>query len=167
MAYMLDADVFIRAKNLHYGLDFCPAFWEWLILENAAGRLFSIEKVGDEVLAVDDELSEWAATRGSGFFLQLDATVVPTLAIVSSWAMGQNYEPSAVNTFLQVADYYLVAQAHAGKHTVVTHEVPSASKRKIKIPDVCIGLGIKCMTPYEMLRRERARFVLGPKVVGA
>ena len=25
----------------------------------------------------------------------------------------------------------------------------------------CIGLGIKCMTPYEMLRRERARFVLG------
>ena len=28
MAYLLDADVFIRAKNLHYGLDFCPAFWE-------------------------------------------------------------------------------------------------------------------------------------------
>jgi hypothetical protein len=24
MAYLLDADVFIRAKNLHYGLDFCP-----------------------------------------------------------------------------------------------------------------------------------------------
>jgi hypothetical protein len=26
MAYLLDADVFIRAKNLHYGYDFCPAF---------------------------------------------------------------------------------------------------------------------------------------------
>jgi len=25
---------------------------------------------------------------------------------------------------------------------------------------VCIGLGIKHMTPYEMLRREGARFVL-------
>ncbi len=25
MAYILDADVFIRAKNLHYGFDFCPA----------------------------------------------------------------------------------------------------------------------------------------------
>lgn len=25
MAYLLDADVFIRAKNLHYGFDFCPA----------------------------------------------------------------------------------------------------------------------------------------------
>jgi hypothetical protein len=162
MAYLLDADVFIRAKNLHYGLDFCPAFWEWLIAGNAAGRVFSIEKVGDEVKAVADELSEWADERGSGFFLRPDASVFPALGAVSTWANGAEYEPAAVSTFLQVADYYLVAHAHAGPYTVVTHEVPSASKRKIKIPDACIGLGIKCMTPYEMLRTERARFVLGP-----
>ncbi|MGA2597279.1 MAG: DUF4411 family protein [Bryobacteraceae bacterium] len=31
------------------------------------------------------------------------------------------------------------------------------------MPDACIGLGIKCMTPFEMLRRERARLVLGPR----
>jgi hypothetical protein len=160
MAYLLDADVFIRAKNLHYGLDFCPAFWDWLIHTNAAGRLFSIEKVGDEVQAVADELSEWAEARGEGFFLRPDATVFPALATVSTWATSQRYEPAAVSTFLQVADYYLVAHAHAGKHTVVTHEVPSASTRKIKIPDACIGLRIKCMTPFEMLRKERARFVL-------
>ena len=35
------------------------------------------------------------------------------------------------------------------------------AKRRVKIPDACIGLGIKCVTPYEMLRTERARFVLG------
>ena len=40
MAYVLDANIFIQAKNLHYGLDFCPAFWDWLIAENAAGRVF-------------------------------------------------------------------------------------------------------------------------------
>ena len=71
------------------------------------------------------------------------------------------YEPAAVTTFLQVADFYLVGQALAGGHTVVTHEVPSASPRKIKIPDTCIGLGIKPMSPYQMLRVERARFILG------
>jgi hypothetical protein len=162
MAYLLDADVFIRAKNLHYGLDFCLAFWQWLIESNSAGRIFSIEKVGDEVEAVEDELSEWAAARGPGFFLRPDEAAFPALAAVSTWASGGAYEPTAVTTFLQVADYYLVAQAQAGSHTVVTHEVPSASVRKIKIPDACIGLGIKCMNPYEMLRRERARFVLGP-----
>ena len=63
----------------------------------------------------------------------------------------------------QVADYYLVAQAHAGHHTVITHEIPSTSTRRIIIPDACIGLQIKCMTPFEVLRRERARFILGPQ----
>lgn len=162
MTYLLDADVFIRAKNLHYGLDFCPAFWDWLIEKNAAGTVFSVEKVGDEVLAGEDELSEWAKARGTEFFLRPDAGVFPALAAVGAWATGQSYEPSAIGTFLQVADYYLVAQAQAGKHTVVTHEIPSASTRRIKIPDACIGLGIKCMSPYAMLRHERAHFILGP-----
>jgi len=166
MAYLLDADVFIRAKNLHYGFDFCPAFWEWLVAENAAGRVFSVEKVGDEVRAVEDELPEWAEERGADFFLRPDAEDFPALAAVSTWANGHGYEASAVSTFLQVTDYYRIAQARAGEHTVVTHEVPSASVRKIKIPDACIGMGIKCMTPYEMLRTERARFVLGPRPGG-
>lgn len=161
MAYLLDANVFIAAKNLHYGLDFCPAFWDWLIAGNAAGTVFSIEKVGDEVQAVADELSQWAQARGDGFFLRPDASVFPALATVSNWASSENYTPAAVSTFLQLADYYLVAQSLAGGYTTVTHEIPSASSRKIKIPDACIGLGIKFMTPYEMLRRERARFVLG------
>jgi hypothetical protein len=161
MAYLLDADVFISAKNLHYGLDFCPAFWDWLVVQNGEGRVFSIERVGDEVQAVDDELSQWASARGDEFFLKPDPTVFPALAEVSTWASGQEYTPAAVSTFLQVADYYLVAQARAAGHTIVTQERSSASTRKIKIPDACIGLGIKCMNPYEMLRRERARFVLG------
>jgi hypothetical protein len=162
MAYLLDANVFISAKNLHYGFDFCPAFWEWLIARNADGVVFSVEKVGDEVQAVADDLSDWARARGEGFFRRPEPDVFPSLAVVSAWASGQQYEPAAVNTFLQIADYYLVSQARAGGHTVVTHEVPAGSTKKIKIPDACIGLGIKCMTPYEMLRLERARFILGP-----
>lgn len=75
--------------------------------------------------------------------------------------MTQDYEAAAVNTFLQVADYYLIAHAIAYDHTIVTHEKASTSVKKIKIPDVCIGLNIKFMSPYEMLRYERARFVLG------
>ena len=150
MAYLLDANVFIQAKNLYYGLDFCPAFWDWLIAHNTAGRVFSIEKVGDEVESGGDELATWAA-------------MLPALSKVSAWATGQHYEPAAVNTFLQVADYYLVAHALAHGHTVVTHEIASTSTKKIKIPDACSGLGIKCMTPFEMLRRERARFVLRPQ----
>ena len=163
MAYLLDANVFIQAKNLHYGLDFCPAFWDWLIVQNAARQVFSIERVGDEIEAGADELATWAADRGPGFFVKPDAAMLPALGSVSAWATGQRYEPAAVNTFLQVADYYLVAQSLAHGHTVVTHEIASTSTKKIKIPDACIGLSIKHMTPFEMLRSERARFVLGPQ----
>ena len=161
MAYLLDANVFIQGKNLHYGLDFCPAFWDWLIASNESGRVFSIEKVGDELAGVVDELSEWAAQRGTGFFLPIGGEVLPALGRVSTWAQSQSYDPAAVSTFLQVADFYLVAQALAHQHVVVTHEVPANSLKKIKIPNACIALGVKCVTPYEMLRRERARFVLG------
>ncbi|MBN1444452.1 MAG: DUF4411 family protein [Planctomycetes bacterium] len=165
MAYLLDADVFIRAKNSHYGMDFCPAFWDWLLQEHERAIVFSVEKVGDELEAGSDELSEWAAARGLGFFLRPDAAVFPALSRVSEWATSQSYEPSAVSMFLQVADYYVVAQALAGGHTVVTHERPAGTPRRIKIPDACIGLGIKCMAPHEMLRKERARFVLGGRAV--
>ena len=81
---------------------------------------------------------------------------------MSAWATSQTYEAGAVSAFLQVADYYLVAQALAHGHTVVTHEIAGTSRKRIKIPDACIGLGVKCVTPWEMLRTERARFVLGP-----
>lgn len=159
--YLLDANIFIQAKNLHYGFDFCPAFWAWLIENNAAGKVASIEKVADELYAGEDDLSTWAEQRGNAFFLPADAAVVPALSEVSTWASQQSYDPAAISTFLQVADYWLVAHAKAHGWTVVTHEVPSDGRQKIKIPNVCIGLGIHCITPYEMLRRERARFVLG------
>jgi Domain of unknown function (DUF4411) len=161
MAYLLDANVFIQAKNLHYGFDFCPAFWDWVEAADRSQAVFSIEKVGDELLSGADELAIWAGQRGHAFFLKPDPPVVPSLQVTSRWASSGNYDPAAVTTFLQVADFLLVAHAHAHGHVVVTHEVVAQSVKKIKIPNACIELGVKCMTPFEMLRVERARFVLG------
>ncbi len=160
--YVLDANVFIQAKNLHYGFDFCPAFWDWLLQQNRAGKVASIEKVADELHAGGDALAEWAKDRGDSFFLRPDEAVVPALREVSDWASGQGYQPVAVATFLQVADYWLIAHALAHNCTVVTHEVPADTTRHIKIPNACIGLNLRCMSPYAMLRWEGARFVLGP-----
>lgn len=161
MTYLLDANVFIQAKNLHYGLDFCPAFWDWLIDSNAAGRVFSIDKVADEIAAGADELTDWMRERANGLFRKTDPHIAAQFGKVSTWATSQHYEPAAINTFLQVADFYLVAHALADSHVVVSHEVPANSTKRIKIPNACIGLDLRFMTPYEMLRRERARFVLG------
>lgn len=160
MSYLLDTNVFIQAKNLHYGLDFCPAFWQWLLESNASGRVFSIDKVADEIAAGADELTDWAQQDGNSLFRATDSAVVAQFGKVSTWVMGQQYEPAAINTFLQVADFYLIAHALAGSHTVVTHELPANSTKRIKIPNVCAGLNLRFMTPYTMLRTEQARFVL-------
>ena len=164
MAYLLDADVFIRAKNLHYGFDFCPGFWDWLVQANQRGLVFSIERVGDEIEAGDDDLSQWARERSPEFFLRPTSDLPAALGTVSRWATSQRYQPTAIATFLGIADFYLIAHGLAGGYNIVSHEIPSDSPKRIKIPNVCIGHGIKCLTPFEMLRRERAQFVLAPKV---
>ncbi len=68
MAYLLDANAFIEAKNRFYGFDFCPAYWGWLEHAHAEGTVFSVERVAGEIEAGDDELVDWsrlAATRSS------------------------------------------------------------------------------------------------------
>ena len=158
--YLLDSNVFIEAKNRYYGLDFCPAFWEWVIQQNDAGRVFSIEKVGDELAAGQDQLATWASGLGAKLFLPPTPAMLPSMSAVSQWVSGQGFLPSAVTDFLQGADYYLVAFAHANNHVVVTHEVHSNGVKRVKIPTVCIGMGVKFMNTFDMLRLEQARFVL-------
>jgi len=160
VTYLLDANVFIQAKNLHYGLDFCPAFWEWLTAQNSLGRVFTIDKVADEIAAGGDELTDWMALNGACLVRETDQHVAAQFGRVSDWAKNQQYHPAAVHTFLQVADFFLMAHALADGHVVVTHEKPGTSIRTIKIPNACISLGLRFMTPFDMLRRERARFVL-------
>lgn len=161
--YLLDANVFIEGSKRYYGFDFCPAFWDWLDAANHAGTVFSIEKVSDELVGRGDDLTTWAQQRGA-MFLKPDDSVVDSLRLVSAWAAQSvasgRYKETAMRTFLQEADYYLIAHAHAQGRVVVTHEIPGTSAKEIKIPDACIGVGIKCMSPYDMLRIEQARFVL-------
>jgi len=88
-------------------------------------------------------------------------SALPAFSRVAEWVnQNQTYSLAAKHAFLQSPDYYLVAQALAGGHTVVTLEVIRNTVHQVKIPNVCLGLGIACVTPFEMLRRERARFVL-------
>jgi hypothetical protein len=161
VSYLLDANVFMSAKNLHYGLDFCPAFWDWLAHKGHTGSVFSIDKVADEIKAGQDELSGWARNHGDALFRRTPPTLAPQFAQVGTWVTGQQYTPAAINTFLHAADFYLLAHALAGDHVVVTHEVHSSSTARIKIPNACLGLDVRFMTPYQMLRTEQARFVLG------
>lgn len=161
MAYLIDTDIFIAAKNLHYGMDFCPGFWDWMIEANRAGKLLSIRAVQDDLAAGGDELADWANVRGADFFIAPVQKDLDALGRVAEWIdQHQAYTPAAKQTFLGCSDYFVVAQALAGGHTVITHEKPENSLHRIKIPSVCVAMNVKYMTPWQMLRAEGARFVL-------
>lgn len=103
--YLLDTNVFIQAKNLHYGLDFCPAFWEWLVTKNKDGRLFTIDRVVDEIKTGVDELTTWIEQQDEQFWLKTDGKMTPQLGTVSQWVMTQvmqqTYEAAATNIFFR------------------------------------------------------------------
>ncbi len=160
MRYLLDANVFIQAKNFHYGFDFCPAFWDWVDRECNSGKIFSVEKVGDELRAGNDELADWAKDRVGTFFLTPDALTSSNMRTASIWATSHGYGQFAVNEFLQSADFYLVAHALAHGDVVVSQEKLIQSMKKIQIPNACRGLDIECITIFDLLRLEQPRFTL-------
>ncbi|MGW6225733.1 DUF4411 family protein [Cellulosimicrobium cellulans] len=157
--YLLDSNVMIEAKNRYYGFDICPGFWDWLERSHASTRVFSIHAVRDEIAAGKDDLSDWVARLPPSFFLNRGDDTVPHLSTLAQWAAtSTRYTPAAKAEFLAAADYYLVAQARELGFTVVTHEIPSDSKKRIKIPEAANYLGVRIMTPFEVMRLEGARF---------
>lgn len=161
MAYLLDTNTLIQAKNEYYAFDLCPGFWNCLDQQNKAGKMFSVHAVKEELARGDDQLAKWAAVRDTEFFLPVDERTSGAMAAVSGWVQAGDFRDDAKRAFLAGADPWLIAHALAHSHTVVTHEVHvDGQKSKVKIPTVCRALNVPCIRTFEMLRTERVRFVL-------
>lgn len=159
--YLLDSNVFISASHLYYSPIIAPTFWEWLKDQHEQGNLASIAKVHKEI---DDgetgHLKTWAAKLPSSFWLQPN-NATASMAQLTAWVDSpeREYRQAAREEFLRIADYYLVAQAHAGKHTVVTSELPAPeSKKRILIPDACNAMNVAYKEPFWVYRKLGLRF---------
>ncbi len=160
--YLLDTNVFISAHRYHYGFEFHPGFWEWLIHANTEGKVFSIGKVFHEICEKEDMLTGWAREHQDNFFLDLPTDIEFHLNSISKY-IHEEYQFPHVKKFLKGADSYLIALAWFKKFKFVTHEVHKSSRKKIRIPSVCKNFGVEYISPFEMLRREKARFVWEPE----
>ena len=157
--YLVDTSVFIQIKN-YFGLDVCEGFWEWLVVGNDEGKVFSVEKVAEELGKGNAELADWTKKLGPEFFLLPDQKVIESMRNVSNRVSEQSYTQAAVRKFLDSADYYLVSCALACNGVVVTYEIVEKTENRVKIPNVCREFDIECIRPYEMLKEEGVRFVL-------
>ena len=160
--YLLDANVFIEAKNRYYGIDFCPAFWDWLVLQNTWKKVASVRAVAVELSRGADDLSAWV-TAHDGFFLAWDTTATPYLGRIAEWAQSLGLAAGVVDKFCGGADIQLIAYALGHHYTVVTLEKSAPDgQSNIKIPDACREFDVNCIDTFEMLRQEKANFILGP-----
>lgn len=60
---LLDANVFIEAKNRYYGFDLVPAFWSWIEQQATSGEIASTDMVYDELEDGGDDLAQWVKAR--------------------------------------------------------------------------------------------------------
>lgn len=157
--YLVDSNVLIESNNHYYGMDFCPAFWDWLVSRENTGRIASIENVLEEILRRKDAVSDWSLENKS-FFLTLDDTVKHTTHKLSDWVHSANYEIEAIVEFLNSADYWLICFAMVHDYTVVTQEIPANTLRKVKIPNACNAFNVPWINTFQMLRTESPKFVL-------
>lgn len=159
--YLLDANVFIEAKNFYYSFDIFPSYWQWLDAAQAAAQLASIRPICDELLKGNDELAAWAKERRHGtWFLSVDdeATQIK-FRNIAAWITSQPFAPYAQADFLSGGDPWLVAKAATSGATVVTLErLDLRSRKKIFIPTVCHQFGLRYVNTFEMLHQLGAKF---------
>lgn len=161
--YLLDANVFIEAKNYYYSFITFPGFWEWLDTEQDKGNIGSIKQIRDELLKGNDELAEWIKKRkDSSWFLPIDDVVTQqNLGQIATWVMSQPFKEAAKPEFLAGGDPWLIAKAKAIGATVVTQETFDAqTKKKVKIPNVCRAFNVPYINTFGLLEQNGATFIM-------
>ncbi len=120
--HLIDTNVLIESHNRYYNMEFCPAFWDWLIEANQEGRVASISDVADELLVQDDAISHWVSTN-STFFNKADDQVRDAVDQMSKQKYWGRYKREAVDQFFDSADFWLVCFALVHSFIVVTQEI--------------------------------------------
>ena len=163
--YLIDANVFIEAKNKYYNMSFCPAFWDWLLRECAGQHIFSIQGIYDELVTGNDELRTWAMNNRHFFLPVSDEDTQRNLTMVAAHVAERQLNVPmaaiAMAEFLRGADTWLIAKAITTGATIVTHErLDLQCKRKFLIPNDCNHFGVRYVDTFALLQQLNASFIL-------
>ncbi len=110
--YLLDANPFIEAKNRHYGFDICPGFWSSLVGQHEANRVFSIDRIADELHEQDDQINRWIDDGVPDTFFKKteDQLVINKFQEMVQWVYSQpQFTDAAKAEFASVADGWVMA----------------------------------------------------------
>jgi len=156
--YCLDANVLIQAWQKYYSPSFCPSYWDVLDKLGREGRIFLPQLVYDEITRTEDDLSRW-----------LKASKIPKrildVQITECWKDILAVNPIHKNLVdnnrnRSLADPWVIAHALRENACVVTKEekITAPNSTKIKIPNVCSNIGLRCMNDFEFILELNLKF---------
>jgi hypothetical protein len=146
LPYSLDTSGLLDGWVRYYSPDVFPSLWKQMEAAAADGTIVAVQDVLLELERQDDDVFAWAKRHVT--FVQLeDAIQASATEILARF-------PQLVNTrrSRSVADPFVIALARVQGLTVVTAERASGSPQKPRIPDVCAGVGVKCMPLLGMFK---------------
>lgn len=149
--YCLDTSALIQPWNTYYSMELCPEYWD--VLDDLARRgvVFCTQDVKREIKKGDDELFAWVKQRPF-LFQEVTAGVQQNLRSI----LQEHRDLVDTKRDRSMADAWVIAHAMAEGATVVTKE--GFAPRRVKIPDVCNALGVRCVDDFIFLREVGVRF---------
>lgn len=156
--YCLDTNILIQAWQKYYAPNFCIDYWSVLNQLGTSNRIFLPEEVKDEIVRTDDELAEWV--KGCKIpIIKTNQRVTEILSKIYSAHPLHKYLVDNTKA-RSLADPWVIAHALAQNATVVTKEVKvtAVSSKKIKIPNVCENLNIRCINDFKMINELNLKF---------
>lgn len=126
--YLIDANIFITAHRIMYPFDIAPGFWNQLI-DKASGKIIIIEKVHDEILKGEDQLTDWYIQNKDKFTI----LGIPEQEVIEAYGLAYDY-------------------------TIVTYEKYKPNIRnRIPIPNICHEFNIKYIDLLQFMRETGFR----------
>ena len=161
--FLIDANALITPYRFYYAFDLAPSFWKKLANAFENKRIVLLDKVKEELLKGQDELTNWIKENEDiiGICDYKTESVIANYQSVLQYIQTCGlYKESALTAWApaNIADPWLIAAAKANRYTVVTLESHSGGlstktpNKGAKIPDVAKALGVNTSSLFEMMR---------------
>lgn len=156
--YCLDTNILIQAWQKYYSPKYCQQYWDILNRLGTTMKVFIPEEVYDEINRTDDDLLAWLKSSN----IQVRSTNSSVTQCLSNIYAADPLHKSLVdNTRARsLADPWVIAHAMDAGATVVTKEelVTAANSRRVKIPNICANMNIRCIDDFQMIEELNIQF---------
>ena len=155
--YLIDANIFITAKNTFYQFGFAQCFWDVILALHKKGMVYSIKAVKNEILAPSksDELQNWVKSLPDAFWEEHFSSTI-SYGKLMEYAQTLNVKEIAKQEFAELdnADAWIIAHAMEHNFVIVTEEKYNPDvKKRIMIPNVAKDHNVETMTLFEFMEK--------------